>query len=699
MPDRFSKACGSRHGTRQRCGLALLMICLLAGSSLSAQPQRWRWSNPRPHGANISDLALKSGIAVMAAEKGQLFTSEDLEVWYPRKLATTNHLRGITFLVDRLIVSGASGTIVWGDSFSDLHAIDLGTENWLENVAANDSLAVAVGDNGAIYSSANGTNWILEPSGFSHWLRGVAASTSTFVAVGEDGTIATRGNNGTWSLENSGTTAHLNRISYLGQEFIIVGNSGTLLTGNASGKNWSADTDLNITNHLYGLAANDEELIVVGASTFHLRNASGWQDQTTGASFAAPHWTYSGALWSDPLFVAGGRSGLLIEGIKTNSIYEWVDRYDSPRQWIWDLHQLTDFQIAVGDRSQILTSENGVRWNLELPPEGATNQVLLGIGGDTNGLVATGNGGTLLYSPSMPTNIVFTNIIAGSTNISTNVSDTLGIDWHAVGTPTTNDLMDAVYAQGTWIVVGGSGTILKSLDGENWILQSTPTSKFLSGVAASADRFVAVGDGGTILSSTDGESWTAHSSGVSDWLFRVIHNGNSFVAVGENGMIASSVDGISWIARSSGTDAWLTGIDFNGDTFYAAGTGGTLMVSTNLETWTGVPTPSGKSFYGVSASSRQINVVGIEGLILRGILQSSTNPVRFLSIGRSDAENVISIAGNVDQRLLIERSTNLVNWTESLELEFVDDSGSLLMVEPSATNAVHREFFRGRLLP
>src|SRR5204862_1113151 len=106
-------------------------------------PLRWRWSNPQPHGANVVDSAYKFGLTVHVAERGQIFTSEDLIFWEPRESGTTRALRAVTFFGDRLVITGEGGAVVYGDSLEDLRSIELGTTDWLEGVAASTNLIVA----------------------------------------------------------------------------------------------------------------------------------------------------------------------------------------------------------------------------------------------------------------------------------------------------------------------------------------------------------------------------------------------------------------------------------------------------------------------------------------------------------------------------------------------------------------------------
>src|SRR5881409_2270407 len=156
-------------------------------------PLRWRWSNPRPHGNNVVDMAYSPllGLGVQVAERGQLYTSDDLGTWLPRDSGVTNALRAVTFFGSRIVITGESGVVLYADSpaeFKPGTLLDGPTGDWLEGVAASPEIVVAVGDTGAVYTSTNGVSWKRQRS-LDQWLRGVAFGNGTFIAVGEIGLI------------------------------------------------------------------------------------------------------------------------------------------------------------------------------------------------------------------------------------------------------------------------------------------------------------------------------------------------------------------------------------------------------------------------------------------------------------------------------------------------------------------------------
>src|SRR6185369_11857827 len=124
----------------------VLIGCLLFFPSLDSRgvnfPLRWRWSNPRPHGNNVVDMAYSPlmGLGVQVAERGQIYTSDDLSTWLPRDSNVTNALRAVTFFDQRIVITGESGLVLYADAPTEFNAgtlLDGPTDDWLEAVAAS----------------------------------------------------------------------------------------------------------------------------------------------------------------------------------------------------------------------------------------------------------------------------------------------------------------------------------------------------------------------------------------------------------------------------------------------------------------------------------------------------------------------------------------------------------------------------------
>ncbi len=637
-------------------------------------PLDWRWSNPRPHGADIADAAYHAnGLAVQVGERGQIYTSTDMNLWIPRQSHTERSLRSAAFFGGRIVLSGEGGTILFADDVNAFYLVDLNTPDWLESVAASTNLVVAVGDNAAIYTSTNAVSWRRSPVSFSTWLRGVAWGPPGFVTVGENGFIASSADGANWTPHASGLSQHLNRVVWAGGQFWAVGDGGSALTS-PDGFAWTPQSS-GATNALSAAAASPASQLVAGEEEVRLREGSFWTNQlASGSASPPPDWGYYSALWDGAGYWLGGADGMWVGGYRTNaaSATVWGEAGESVRDWLWAVTRTPSFYLAVGANAVVMTSGNGVDWDLNLVPNSVTNAVFLGAGGATNHFFVVGTAGAIIHS-------------------------TNGVIWHAIEpSPTTNDLQGFAVRGDMFLATGAHGTIITSTNGTSWTKRPTPTASFLSSLASFPGGLVAVGDKGTILASPDGTNWTSHSLAATNWLYRVQHLNGVLLAVGENGAILTSSDGATWTTQNSGVTAWLTDATFLDGSWFVVGTGGTVLASANLTTWTEVGTLTWKSLFGVVSDGAQLVAVGVQGIILRSQIVPRQTPISFVNYTRSAGRNLFLFGGQPDQRFTLESSPDLLNWGSGLDLEFIDGTGTLLLLDDSSPE-LPREFYRMRL--
>jgi len=636
-------------------------------------PPVWRWSNPLPHGANIVDQTANSALTVQVGERGQIYLSDDWNVWTPRDTYTTAALRGATFFNGRLVITGEAGTVMVADDPWNFYGFSLGTANWLESVAASPNLIVAVGDNAAIYTSTNGVNWQSVVPQFNNWLRSVASSGSNFVVVGESGLFASSANGTVWQVRGTGlTTTDLNRVTWLGDHYLAVGDGGKAFTS-ANGNQWSA-VSLGATNYLYAVGGTASTHLAAGNLEARLsENNSAWSSQLTltASTNAAPAWTYYSALWSSGYYLLSGRSGMMVESCRTNlnTPAAWQPLVEPVRSWLWAITRTPTHFVAVGDYGTILSSPNGVDWDYELVPLAATNSVLLGVGGSSNLLLAVGSQGTILWA---------TNVYLWNTNQTK---------------PTTNDLQGVGYDGTQYILTGGNGTVLTSATGTNWTRQTAPTSAFLMSVTAFPAGLVTVGSGGTIFTSSNhGTNWTARTSGTTNWLSQVRWLNDRLIAVGQNGCLLTSTDGVQWRSQASSTTAWLNAADYTDGVWFIVGNQGTVLGSPDATNWVSFGTLTKKSLYGATITDGLLLTVGSEGTILRSRLVPDPKPIKIASFDRASGMNAFLFTGATDQQFRLQSSSDLATWTDGALLEFLDSSGTLIYVEDTGPAAA--KFYR-----
>jgi hypothetical protein len=674
------------------------MLVLLAGLiRVSAGTETgWRFSNPQPHGNNIIDMAIHDGVVWEVGDRGSLYTSIDLDNWFPRETGTTQSLRGITFLGNKAFISGSAGTIVSGENPWELSAQSIGTTDWLEGIAASTNMIVAVGDNGAIYHSSDGQKWS-RVNQFTTWLRSVAYGLGRFVCAGEGGFLATSADGTNWQQQNLAVSEDLNRVTFTGNMFWIVGDNGVVIT-NDFRLNF-VPFALDVTNSFYAVASNTNEVVLAGDSIVVMRTAPNpdWVLQSDASSAVmAPLWPFYSAVWDGRLFLLGGREGMKVEGYRTNLVDPllWYSDLQPTRDWLWSVTHQGLIYAAVGDRGSIVTSSDGIDWNREAVPTNALPEVLLGTGGNTNCLLAVGTSGTILYSLNTFTNLVSTNDTGG---VVTNLTPLFGVEWLQAATPVTNSLQGVCATDTGFLVTGQAGTILSSINGSAWIKLPSPTEKFLSSVSPGPNGYVAVGDIGTVLTSSDGLSWTTANSGVTNWIYSVSYANSTLVAVGEAGLILTSSDGTTWTRRQSGVSDWLNDAAYVNSTWYVAANSGMVLSSLDTVNWQVSTSATSRTLNSLAFDGSQLIAAGADGMILRKNLVAPLTPVSFLSYSQNLALSSFLFEGQPDQRFMLEEANALNgDWTPIVPLELLDSSGTLLLQTEERPS--FSKFFRTRLL-
>jgi len=696
---------------------AMLMMFACVRTLAEVHPERWRWANPLPHGNNVMDMLVTTELAVQVGDGGSVYVQRTDQRWSPAATGVTNYLRGVAMMGERLIVVGENGCILWSDDWQCFQSAQLSpaTEDWFEGVTSSAQRAVVVGDNGSIYSSTNGVNWSRLNSGTTEWLRGVAFGNGVYVAVGENGKILRSTSGNSWNLVSSGTTAHLNRVRYLGSggngQFFAVGNNGVAMSSSTGIAPWTSLVS-GTTNAFYDVATNETGLLLVGDEEIRFRpsGSSTWTSHLALPTNAPPAWIYLSAYGNSNLWLVAGRTGLLIEGKRTDGADCQLQlSSDSSHAWLWDVTVQNGIYVAVGDLATIQTSLDGILWAREVVPVPHTNTVLLGVGGNTNLLLAVGNAGNVLISRAGLTNLAITNYVGTNIVISNSTFETLGLLWTSLPAFTTNTLQGVAVTEDLCIVTGESGRIFTSPDTTNWIAHPTTTTSFLSSVAIGPNACVSVGDHGALLrAGRDGTTWTNISLATTSWFYRVRWLNDQFVIVGQNGVLLTSSDATNWGARVSGTSRWLTDVAFVDGRWFVTGYQGTLLTSTNLEDWTLLPLPTVKSLYAAGSQHGQLVLVGVEGAILRNTLVPDLSAVNFLGYSRNvipvtgtnaSVYELFLFGGQPDQFFQFQSSTNMFQWQTNALLELFDASGTIYLLRTrDFTNAPAAEFYRTCLL-
>ncbi len=245
---------------------------------------------------------------------------------------------------------------------------------------------LAVGADGAAFSSADGLTWTPSPTGTTTALNSVTFSSAGYVAVGDGGTILTSTDLATWTARSSATSNALNGVAFNGVNVhVVVGDGGTILTSTDTGVTWTAAAS-GTTQALYGVAFAAGKFVAVGAAGTLLTSADG----STWTAVASQTTQDLRALaFGASTIVAVGAAGTVITSPDAAT---WTAQ---PAIGAADLAAVafgSQF-VAVGSGGAIFTSADGVTWTAQ--SSGTTN-ALNAVASGNFGFVAVGATGTNL---------------------------------------------------------------------------------------------------------------------------------------------------------------------------------------------------------------------------------------------------------------------------------------------------------------
>jgi hypothetical protein len=276
-------------------------------------------------------------------------------------------------------------------------------------------------------------------------------------------------------------------------------------------QNWSTATPPSgLSVNMSGVGYNGSKFIAAGTDLRYISSTDGI------------NWTDEGAIASVP--------------INTNSIFQvaWI-----PFLSLW----VASSNVGLFTDAKIYTSTNGTTWTPR--NTGLTNGTANRFG-SSGSLVISGSGGSLIVKSTNGTSWTIQDL---TSVLGTNVS-----------------VQGVLFANSQWMIVGGSGKVATSPDGNTWTLQSTPVSSTLRSVVYGNGRYVAIGPSNTAIWSTNGTTWNSATIGVAQTFTGITFVNGNFVAVGANGAIASSTNGATWNVNTSNATLNLNNVIANGNT-------------------------------------------------------------------------------------------------------------------------------------
>ena len=219
-----------------------------------------RTSPPGPFGAraHLFDVTYGNGLFVTVGDSGTIFTSSDGTTWAKRNSGTSNDLYGVTYGNGLFVTVGEYGTFLtspdgttWTKSPSDASATAAGPPGPAHRISYGNGLFVTYGTKGKIHTSPDGTTWtnrtcyygIAVPyaengTPLDEDLNGLTYGNGLFVAVGDNGTILTSPDGTTWAKRTSGTSEEFLGVTYGNGIFLTIGLDGNILIS-PDGTTWT----------------------------------------------------------------------------------------------------------------------------------------------------------------------------------------------------------------------------------------------------------------------------------------------------------------------------------------------------------------------------------------------------------------------------------------------------------------------------
>ncbi len=349
--------------------------------------------------------------------KGYTAVSTDGVNWSSNTLQSgTSPFRTLTHGAGRLVTMGGYGDIYTSDDAGTVwNRRTLGITKNLNDVAYNGSwLYVAVGDNGTIQTSPNGTDWTAQDSKTTDALNKVDYLNHLFVAVGKNGTILTSLDGVVWTKQSSGTDKELKGIAYGDGWYVAVGgdikyDSSPVALYSTDGTSWNSVTTGFIGRPFVAVAYGDGVFLAM----MSLGQAYKFQKDTDTGEFVVTRvvdlpgsGNYpNDIIYADDRFVVAGGYGEI--GFTLTKGASWNYIGTKPDGSFHSVAYGGGNLVTVGELGMIKASaDGGTTWLLQ--PSGLTlnhydssNYIRLkGVTAGNNCFVAVGENGLVLQSES-----------------------------------------------------------------------------------------------------------------------------------------------------------------------------------------------------------------------------------------------------------------------------------------------------------
>jgi len=234
----------------------------------------------------------------------------------------------------------------------------------LKGVAWGNDRYVVVGSAGIVLTSSDGASWTEHyPSAANgKKLMQIDWANNQFVAVGGEGLILTSTDGVEWVEQNSGTVDELLDIAGGNGKFVVVGKHGTIVTS-SNGKDWT-ETILEGVKFLNSVAWSGKEFVAVGSlgyGSVFARSSDGQEWQLK--EFAGFERLLFDVTWSGTHFVVVGTDIVISPDGREWTFLNIGEPDTGYRLYFRQVAGIEDSYVAVGLEGEIFTSHDGMIWH------------------------------------------------------------------------------------------------------------------------------------------------------------------------------------------------------------------------------------------------------------------------------------------------------------------------------------------------
>jgi hypothetical protein len=394
-----------------------------------------------PTGVPLRSIAFGSGQFVMVGDNGVIFTSTDAAAWTQRNAYTSAPLHDVGFLNGWFIAVGSSGTIIRSqDGVQWFHAQD-SEPCELFGVGSGLGHLIAVGGNSAILQSTDGQVWTSPVAATYSDLHAVTFAQQKLVAVGKQGSGVISSNGQQWTARpvydslGGMQSTWFNAITFANGSFLTVGGNGFPIFSSRDALSWTGEHANLGVDDFFGLAFANGRFVTVGVMSTAYGIQGGLRSSENGTNWT----TRLGGLQSPLRCVAYGNG-------------TWV---------------------AAG--SSLVTSADGITWDVKTPPaNGTCNAAVFGGGrfllaGDVGGVITSTDGNSWSFHSAFGAAQIRGLAFSGADFVAVGERDGRGAMWSSSDGLTWTEsgsapypLRAVTYSNGSFTVVGEHGLIVQS---------------------------------------------------------------------------------------------------------------------------------------------------------------------------------------------------------------------------------------------